>query len=140
MNKLPPVDHELEKLLRDSLKVEKVPYSSDSAFLKKLQQNLDQVPQVPVPQAPAPWAERPAAQPPGRPPWRTGVFNGITGVAVGLILLLGLNTLPGFLVRITVAGSGLAQEKLITLTIQQQVAWNQFMVNLKNETRIYLQR
>jgi hypothetical protein len=61
-------------------------------------------------------------------------------VAVGLILLLGLNTLPGFLVRVSIAGTGLAQEKIITLTIQQQIAWRQFVVNLENETRVYLQR
>ncbi|MCL6591355.1 MAG: hypothetical protein K6U80_15545 [Firmicutes bacterium] len=138
MNKLPLVDRKLEKLLQLSLKTESLPISSDNGFIEVLQQRLALAPQAPSRQA----KERGNSRRPerGSSGWQSGVFNGVAGVAVGLILLLGLNTLPGFLVRISIAGSSLAHEKLITLSIRQQVAWNQLMVSLENETRIYLQR
>jgi hypothetical protein len=116
MKKLPPSD--FEKMVAEALKIESLPGgSSDREFLAGLNRRL--APVVPVPHRV--WQI-----------WSTGVWNGVAAVALGMTLLVGLNILPPFLVKVSVGGAGLIREKIVTATLQQQLWLEQFLVDLSN--------
>ncbi len=108
---------EFEKIIAESLKVEKLPeLSTDEDFLRKLnfrlnnseatKQSLFQI-------------------------WLNGISEGLVAAAIGVILFIGLSQLPNLLVNMSVNGAGLVQEKIVQVTVEQQILWQQFVCNLK---------
>lgn len=116
-----PVD--FETLLADSLQTAGLedgglPFSSDAAFLEMLNQRLDQV------TAPADVT----------PFWIRGIWRGVAAAAAGVILFAGLNIIPPLLFRASLSGAGMVREKIIAASVQQEIAWQQFVAVLKTQT------
>ena len=105
-----------EKKVRTSLKISDVTgFSADGEFLRVLHQNLSRLP---------------APEPIFYQIWFNGVFNGLAAAAVGVILLIGLNVLPPVLVNASVTGTGLIQEQIVRVTLDQHILWQQMVTSL----------
>jgi hypothetical protein len=105
-----------EKKVLTSLQISDVTgFSADGEFLRVLHQNLSRLP---------------APEPTFHQIWFNGVFNGLAAAAIGIILLIGLNVLPPVLVNASVTGSGLIQEQIIQITVDQHILWQQMVTCL----------
>jgi hypothetical protein len=118
-----PNRNEFEKLVAASLKLNNFPgISSDEEFLMKLNQRLKR----------APNAHTRAAKPKFQNIWATGVWNGVRAMAMGIVLLAGLDIMPPLFVNASMVGAGFVQEKIVQISINQQIRWQQFLMNLEN--------
>jgi hypothetical protein len=118
MRNLSPVD--FEKKLHTSLKVDDLTgLTPDAEFLKKLNQSLTPLRQE-------------QREPSFYRIWLSGIFNGLAAVASGIILFIGLQILPPFLVTATINGTGLIQAKIVSATVDQSILWRQIAMILKN--------
>ncbi len=112
--------NEFESLLTSALKEEEIPeLISDDAFLAALNMKLNQI-ITPKPRAPYQI-------------WLSGLTHGMTAAAAGIILIVGLNTVPPLLVRASVSNAGLVQKQVINVRMQQQIFWQKILINLEEQ-------
>lgn len=125
---------DLDRLLSEALKVpgtraadsspQRWAGSSDAEFLQCLNRGLNETVKPKV-----------QTKPKLVDIWFTGVWNGVAAAAVGLVIFVGLNVLPPFFVKASVAGADLVQEKIIDVSVQQHVIWQQILIDLKSQAQ-----
>jgi hypothetical protein len=110
-----PLDS-FEKKVLTSLKINDVTgFSADAEFLRILNQNLSRLQ---------------PSEPTFYQIWFNGVFNGLAAAAVGVIILIGLNVLPPVFVNASVTGTGMIQQQIVRVTLDQRILWQQMVTNL----------
>jgi len=112
--------NEFESFLTTTFKEDEIPeLISDEAFLQALNTKLNQM-ITPNPRSPYQI-------------WFSGLTHGMTAAAAGIILIVGLNTIPPLLVRASVSNVGLVQKQVINARMQQQIFWQKLLVNLEQQ-------
>jgi hypothetical protein len=114
----------IEELIADSLGPGALPdFSADQEFLNSLHSRLNR---IPIPGVKTGWT------------WFNGICQGAVAAAFGLILFTGLNILPSIFVNTSVTGAGFAREKVVEVTLRSRAIWQQFILNLENQSRLII--
>ena len=118
-----PLQDEFEKTVSSALKLNNFSgLTSDEEFLTKLNQRLKYVPD--------PVADIAKLKP--QRLWVSGICNGVVAMALGVVLLTGLEIMPPLFVDASMAGADFVQEKIVQISMHQQIRWQQFLINLEN--------
>jgi hypothetical protein len=111
-----PLDN-FERKVVASLNIDKLSgLSSDVEFLRKLDHGLSPLRQ-----------SRPAFY----QTWFNGVSHGLAAASVGIILLTSLHILPPLLINASLAGTGMIQERIVRMTLDQSVLWQKIAINIE---------
>lgn len=113
----PPPSRDFEKTLTEALKIETFRhFSTDQEFLNRLNQRL-----------------QPVSMPTrGRIVWMAGFWNGVAAAAFGMILLVGLNILPPFLISASINGTGYLGDQIVRISVNERLWLEQLLMKLRN--------
>ena len=92
--------------------------SSDTEFLQKLNRNLSLL-------------EQSQSSPVPHRIWFNGLCNGLAAAVLGVIIFVGLQVLPQWLVNTSLAGTGLMKGKIIETALHQNVLWQKAVIDLR---------
>ncbi|HEX7714018.1 MAG TPA: hypothetical protein VF531_08325 [Bacillota bacterium] len=111
----------MEQLLADAFNDDTLcdlpEYPSDADFLRDLQRRLSQQQSVlSYDQV-----------------WFSGILRGMAATAVGVVLFVGLNTLPPIFINASITGSGMLREKLVSISAGQHVLVQRLITRIQSQ-------
>lgn len=116
-----PAEPSMERLLQDALDGEAVcdlpGYPSDTDFLSDLNRRIAQLQSGPT-------CEQ---------VWFSGILRGVAAFAFGVVLFVGLNTLPQIFINASITGSGLLKEKLVSISAGQHVLVQKLITRIQSQ-------
>lgn len=65
--------------------------------------------------------------------WFSGILRGMAAFAFGIVLFVGLNTLPPIFINASITGSGLLKEKLVSISAGQHVLVQRLITHIQSQ-------